>query len=329
MQKNSLWQMIADFVRHDTIRKLVAVFLTLLLYVAIGQRTSERREKFFHEIPVHLELPANLALSNNEVPKVVISLIGNAESLNDIAPGALRVRAAVSRENFIPGEPYRLRLQPEDVSGFDYHVRVGSISPRDLELNLEPVISKRVMVRPRYDSQDKMLQDYEIAEVRFVPASVVLRGPARLLDSVQDIFTYPIPLDDQVTDSFEYRCSLRIPHGLTGDRSEVDAHVEVVKALTHHTFRVGPLRIIQSAERTRKFKVTDPEPNVVTVMVGGPRGTLARMHSRELSASISLDNINKPGTYDLPISVNFPSQISGLQIKSFQPETARVTVVQE
>ena len=66
MQKNSLWQMIADFVRHDTIRKLVAVFLTLLLYVAIGQRTSERREKFFHEIPVHLELPANLALSNND-----------------------------------------------------------------------------------------------------------------------------------------------------------------------------------------------------------------------------------------------------------------------
>ncbi|MBO5722272.1 MAG: hypothetical protein J6S19_04070, partial [Lentisphaeria bacterium] len=165
--------------------------------------------------------------------------------------------------------------------------------------------------------------------VRFVPAKAVLSGPARVLDSIQEIYTEPIPIDEQLIDSFEYRCTLRVPAGTRIDRKEVDAQVEVVKALTTHTFRSVPLLIIQSAERTRKFQVTHLEPETVTVVVNGPRGTLARMHSREISASISLDKIDKPGTYNLPVAINVNNPARTVAVKNFQPQTAKVTVVQE
>lgn len=329
MFDRSRWQFIMDFIRRDFWRKLVAIFLALLLYLAISPRTSEKREKSFINVPVNIELPSNLALSDNTVRRVKITLSGNAKDLDEIDPGALRIRTEVNSDSFIAGEPYQLRLRREDISGLTYKVKVESISPRDLVLDLEPVVSKNLPIRPRYDSLGKLPQDYEIASVRFVPANVLVSGPAKVMDSIQEIFTTPIPIDEQVTDSFEYRCNLRTPPGTRANRSEVDAQVEVVKAMTTHTFRAVPLLIIQSAERTRKFQVTNLEPETVTVIAGGPRGTLARMHSREINASINLDKIDKPGTYNLPVSITITNPARALSVKKFQPVTAKVTIQQE
>ena len=280
-------------------------------------------------MPVNVELPPDLFLNDSESLRVKIKLSGNKKLLDEIDPGSLRIRADVYKENFIPGSPYKLRLRSDDVSGLAYGVRVVDISPRDLVLDLEPVISKKVPIRARYDALNKLPTDYEIASVKFVPAYAVLSGPAQVMNSIQEIYTEPIPIDEQVVESFEYGCTLRLPGNVRSDRNECEARVEVVKAMTSHTFRSVPLLIIQSAERTRKFQVTHLEPETVTVVIGGPRGTLARMHSREINASISLDNIDKPGTYNLPVSITITNPAPGLSVKSFQPLNAKVTVQQE
>ena len=329
MQKNSLAQKIINFIRRDIWRKLVALALTVLLYVAINQRISEKQEKSFPNMPVNVELPPDLFLNNSGSLRVKLKLSGNKKLLDEIDPGSLRIRAEVHKENFMPGSPYKLRLRSDDVSGLVYGVRVENISPRDLTLDLEPVISRKVPIRPRFDSLNKLPQDYEVADTKFVPAHVVLSGPAQMVNSIQEVYTEPIPIDDQVTESFEYSCSLRVPGNIRSDRNESDVRVEVVKAMTTHTFRSVPLLIIQSAERTRKFKVTQLEPETVTVVAGGPRGTLARMHSREINASINLDNIDKPGIYSLPVSITITNPAPGLSVKSFQPLAANVTVQQE
>ena len=328
MQKQTRRKAIINFICRDFWRKIVALALALLLYLAINQRISENREKSFSSVPVSIDLPSDLFLNTPDI-RVKVTLSGDAKTLDEVDPGALRIRAEVYKESFIPGTPYRLRLRSNDVSGLVYGVRVNSISPRDITLDLEQVISKKVPIRPRYDSLTKLPQDYRIAGVRFVPTHAVLSGPAQLMNSIQEVFTEPIPIDEQVTESFEYSCTLRLPGKVRSDRNDCDARVEVVKAMTTHTFRSVPLLIIQSAERTRKFKVTHLEPETVTVVAGGPRGTLARMHSREINASISLDNIDKPGTYNLPISITITNPAPGLSVKNFQPATARVTVVQE
>ena len=329
MMEFSIREAVINFIRRDFWRKLVAVVLALLLYQVIATKTSERREKSFANVPVNVELPADLFLNNPDALRVKVTLGGKVSDLDNIDPGELRIRKEINRDNFMPGSPYHLRLRSSDIGGLGYGVKVESIYPRDLTLDLEPMITKKVPIRAQYDSESRLSQDYEIARVRFVPSHVVLSGPAKVLDSVQDVKTNPIPIDEQVTESFDYHCTLRLPADTRSDRTRCEATVEVVKSMTTHTFRSVPLLIIQSAERTRKFQVTQLEPETVTVVAAGPRGTLARMHSREINASINLDNIDKPGTYNLPVAITITNPASGLSVKSFQPATAKVTVQQE
>ena len=65
MQKDTRIQTILNFIRRDFWRKLVAVSLALLLYMAINQRISEKREKSFTNVPVNVELPSDLFLNIN------------------------------------------------------------------------------------------------------------------------------------------------------------------------------------------------------------------------------------------------------------------------
>ena len=57
MRRNPFIQFFINLICHDFWRKLVALFLALLLYLAIAPRTSEKREKSFANVPVHVELP--------------------------------------------------------------------------------------------------------------------------------------------------------------------------------------------------------------------------------------------------------------------------------
>lgn len=328
MQKRSCWQFIADFIRRDFWRKAVALFLALLLYLAVNPRTGGKTTKNL-DVPVTIELPSNLVLSSNEVRKVNVTFSGYQKHLDEIDPGVLRVRAKVHSNSFIAGEPYQLRLRHGDVSGTVFGTRVTAISPRDLILDLEQVKTKRLPIRARYDSVNKLLHDYEVAGATFVPATVIVSGPARVIDSMEYVDTEPIPLNEQVIESFDYTCALRLQQNIRCDRQEVTANVEINKVMTTHTFSAVPLLIIQSAERTRKFQVTNLDPETITVVANGPRGVLSRMHSREFSASISLDKIDKPGTYDLPVSIAVAKPVNGVTIKNFRPVTARVTVQQE
>ena len=100
MQKDTRIQTILNFILRDFWRKLVALALALLLYMAINQRISEKREKSFTNVPVNVELPADLYLNNRSALMVKVTLSGNAKTLDDIDPGALRIRAEVHKESF-------------------------------------------------------------------------------------------------------------------------------------------------------------------------------------------------------------------------------------
>ena len=331
MDQNSRWQYIINFIRHDFGRKFVALLLATLLYSVIAPRAAEKVEsQVFSNIRLDLTLPENVVLSNG--PTIPISINVGArqkEILDKIDPYALCIRADISDKQITPGKPYRVYLRESDVQGLPRNVKIQSIMPQSVVVGIETLGRKHLPIRARYDSLNKLNDDYEVSDVKFVPASVLVSGPIKELDRLDAVYSEPIPIDGNVSDSFTWRCTLRKVPGINYSITEADAQVEVHKVLTTHTFRAVPLLIIQSAERTRKFQVTGLEPANVNVVISGPRGTLARMHSREISASINLDNINKPGVYTLPVSITVTNPSKGVTVKKFQPLTAKVTVKQE
>ena len=315
---------IPEFIRRDFWRKFMALFLALLLYFAITWRL--RSDERVQDVPVSLKLPTELVSRDEEPLKVTLLVSGNRGRLAEILPSGVRISAEVAPAGVVPGEPCRVRLRASDVTGLPLGVQVLEIIPRDVMVHLEAVVSKRVPVKPRFDSESNLPLDYAVAETRFSPAEVVLSGPESLLEPVAAVYTEPIPLDEQVIESFEYQAALRIPRNLRSDRERVEAQVEIVKAVTFRTFAAVPLRVVQSPETASGLTAKSIAPANVTVEVSGPKGALAEMHSSELKAYLDLDALNKPGTFQLPFKVLLDSARRDVTVKNFHPTTAEVVV---
>ena len=86
MMEFSIREAVINFIRRDFWRKLVAVVLALLLYQVIATKTSERREKSFANVPVNVELPADLFLNNPDALRVKVTLGGKVSDLDNIDP---------------------------------------------------------------------------------------------------------------------------------------------------------------------------------------------------------------------------------------------------
>lgn len=315
---------IPELIRRDFWRKFMALFLALLLCLAINRRM--RSFDRCPDVPVELKLPAATALRDQNLPRVTIQVSGNRSQLSEINPAAIRIRAEIDPASIVAGEPYKLRLHTSDVAGLPLGVRVAEIMPRDVVIHLEPMVSKRVPVKPRFNSESNLPLDYAVAETRLSPSEVVLVGPESLLGPVASVYTEPIPLDERVRESFEYQVSLRIPQNLRSDRDRVEAQVDIVKAVTLRTFAAVPLRIVQSPEAASGLAAKSISPPSVTVEVSGPKGALAEMHSNELKAYLDMDALDKPGTFQLPVKVLLDSARRDVAVKNFHPTTAEVVV---
>lgn len=329
MNQDSRWQSILNLIRHDCWRKLVAIFLTVLLFMAIMPRISGKDQRHISNIPVNIDLPGNMVMDRSTPLSVKLTINGTKKALDELDEQTLQIRAAVRSENIVPGHKYKLLLRPRDVMNLPFGIKIDSISPKELELDLQPLITKTVRVAARFDSLDKLPADFRMVNTTFMPAEVVLQGSAAQVQNIKEIYASPIPIDGQATHSFDHSCTLNIPAGVRSNHSSALAQVEIAKVFTEHNFSAIPLLIIQSAERTRKFQVTKLEPENISVTIHGPQGTLGQMHRREINASISLDNIDKPGTYHVPVSVTVARASQDVTVKKFQPVSARVTVVQE
>ena len=251
---------------------------------------------------------------------------GHANALDDIDPGALNIRAVVHGEGVVPGQPYPLRLRLSDVSGLPRGVRVTSISPRDLPLDLEPIVRKTVQVRAEYTHMDQLPKDYKITGASFQHPTVILTGAAKDLESLTEISTNPIPLDRYIHGDFNYDCTLNIQPGIRANISKMQVRVKVDKAFVSEK-RTIQIEISQSAEHTQKFKVVKQDPKSVVVEVKGTHSALEKLRNSDIAASISLKTVDKPGVYSLPIGIT----INNSHDITFEDPNikAQVTVEQE
>jgi hypothetical protein len=275
-------------------------------------------------VPVHIDLPPNLALSGSEMHKVKLILSGNADALDNVDPGALNIRAEVHAEGVVPGTPYPLRLRAVNVNNLPRGVKVISISPRDIPLELEPVISKPVRIEPHFSAG--LSQDYALDGVDFVPFGVVtVFGPAKLVNPINVIPTNPILLDKNVTRSFDTACTVKSIPGVRISRTEFTAKVRIRKILIEQKREI-PIKIFQSAESTRQYKISDPKPYCVNIKLKGTQSALAQLSDSDIVASINLDNIANPGTHTSPLKVNIAGNNPNVTVVECNPAMATVTV---
>lgn len=141
-------------------------------------------------------------------------------------------------------------------------ISIADVSPRMITLQFDSLETKKVQVQPRVNLNFKP-QFYLNGEITVSPDSILISGPAALLDTTNVLYTENKTFNDLETSIFQ---SVRIyhPSRVNLEPSRVTLHIPVEK-FTEKKITV-PLQIINSAENVQ-IKLFPPQVTV-SFMVG-------------------------------------------------------------
>jgi hypothetical protein len=266
--------------------KLVALFLALMLYVAVAAQQPARHT---FTLKLALELPPGRTLVS-KTPTVDIQVSGRGSELMKLRAFPPVIRRTVP--DTLAGAVWTVRLQPGDVQlprGLD--VRVDDITPREIELLLDAVSRKEVRIVPR---ATVVAESGYVVEggISLTPAIARIVGPDELLARVDSVTTVPIQISG-VTGSFTRL--VPIDTAALGIVRVIPKDVEIsgsVGAIAERSF--GGIPVETGAGALTSFVVV---PARVSVAVRGPEAIVSRLTRDSLRVVASLRGPVAAGAY--------------------------------
>lgn len=156
--------------------KLIALGITLVLWLAVTDLNKPRTIRT--AVQLNFIRPGNLEISNEPPKTVDVELTGSRERLNGMQ--LLDLVATIDISDSQAGERVvRLsgdRVQMELPTG----VKVNSFRPTSILIRLEPNLERKLPVEVKVSGQPA--EGYELLRSSAQPSSVIIRGPASLVE---------------------------------------------------------------------------------------------------------------------------------------------------
>jgi len=241
------------FFRRDFLRKLVAAFFAVLIWLAVDSQLHDFAT--VHDIPVTLRYEPDKLILERRVLTADVTLRGSRKRLQSLKSTDVRIAAEVP---VVPDGIYHydIRLSPDNVSSLP-GTRVASIDPESVRVQLDRIVSRDdVPVRVRKTGE--LGPGYRVLGVRTVPSTVTVTGPGKILQDITEIVTEPILLDETVIRSFEQTEVRLVPT----PRVEIHPQAvlvayEIAKHSGQQDFAELPIQVMGS---NRDLRPQDPLP---------------------------------------------------------------------
>lgn len=311
---------VPGFFRNDFLRKAIALFFAVLFYFTVTSRLGI--EEQISNIPVDIDLPTGLVNIGESSPRVSLIVKGSKGILKQSNRTSFKIQAAIKLSDYIPGEIYTLRLTAENVSA-PLGVTVIRIEPRNIPLDLDRKISKKVKVEPTFASKDSLPQEYAVEKVVFQPSEVLLSGPESILEKIHTVKSAPIPLSSSLTDSFDYKTKILKEPSITVSPDKVTAQVQIIRESKTVTIKNVAIQVMESPGKAGQFKVELLSSPHVAVTLRGLKGTVDLLKNESVKPYIDISALDTEGTFSVNVSclVNSNDQIA---VKSIYPEKVQV-----
>jgi YbbR domain-containing protein len=292
---------LARVLTHNFGAKVLALAVAILVWFnASGQEEVVR----LHSASVVLEgLSDTLAVSNAVPATAEIRITSSRRRV--VTLSLRRLDVVVDLSGLGPGRQ-RIPLSGHNVrgaGGIDA-ARMQVVSPAVLEVDLDPMATRRVQVS--LSTQGVLPSNVMLLDggVSIDPAWVTVRGPASALDRVQHVNTEPVDLSrvhDTDTREVELRCG---PPSVRCEPSRVSI-----------TLRVSTRgeRVLANVEPTVLLDVPDVgaevEPATVSLTLNGPSAVLDTLSAGDVSVLVELRG-GTPATYRVAPRVILPAGVS-------------------
>ena len=279
--------------------KLVAVFLSLMLYVAVAaqQPASET-----YQVKLTVDPPPGRRLIS-KLPMVAVRVSGKGGELMKLQAFPLVIRRAAP--DTLAGAVWTVRLQTTDVQlPPRVDVRVDDIQPRDIELLLDAAARKEVRIVPRVSVRTDSSHVLE-GGLSLTPAIALVVGPDEDLAGIDSVTTVPVEIS-QVTGPFTRK--VPIDTTVLGRVRVTPKEVEIsgnVGALAERSF--AGIAVETGAGALTSFTVV---PARVSVAVRGPEDVVSRLTRDSLRVVASVRGPVAAGTF-AHLTVVAPRGVTG------------------
>lgn len=236
--------------------KLIALVITLGLWFGVTGLSTPTTERL--NARLEFVTASNAQITNTPQQEVQIEVTGDKARLGQINRGDLT--ATCDLTGMAPGE-LAVQLSPENISvSLPQGVKIKDVQPGRILVKLEAVSERELEVKA--DTVGDVVSGYEVYQVSVVPPNIRVRGPASVVNDLENVITEKIDLAGRHED-FTAR---RVPV------TTANPQASVLNTFVDVFFRIGEKRI----ERSFTAPVTSAPGRTASFVVFGPRSIVMK-----------------------------------------------------
>ncbi len=320
---------LVNFLIHpDTVRKVMAVLLAILLYGSVTYK-SDIQSQDFPGVTVELELPPDVVNAQGTRLAVLLKVRCAARLISRLTAESFSCRLPVNDSEVQPGRTIQRKLQPS-MFNRPFGVEIEAVEPKVLNLKLDRVISRPLPIRQVFDSEERLPVGFGIRSVAIRPNEVTVTGPSLIVNGLQQARTVPVPVDSTTREGFDYVAKLQQLAGVAISPEQVTVHVEIGrKNQGERILSSLDYNLLLSPEQKKYFSV-EPSPGTpvkVEVVVRGPDEVRKMMNRNWIRLFADVTDLKRSGEYILPLTGAFVNKDArDLEIVRITPDRIRVMI---
>ena len=311
---------VPHIIRHDFWRKLFALVFACLLTWYAYQNVKAQMELVkidVRGVPIRFVaieegvtlIPRDVSADITvEVPKEQMSLKNTDFYLE----------CPVTKYQLEADMPVELRQDMVRSNVVLEEMRVISVNPNMLPLNIDIMDTRDVPVLPVSDFNEVM-EGYQASLVQ-PEKSVTVRGPKKILDTIESLKTENIPLSN-VTKSFSRQVDLISPYDknieILSGKVKIEVKIEKNKP---RAFDGIPVQVLLGRTGANNLIISKIQPESVTVLVD----SVPDISQTQIHPFLDLSDVTRPGVYT--VDIKCWSDNDRIKVVEVIPNQATVTL---
>lgn len=192
---------IKNFFTQYSTEKIIALFITLVLWTFAISRNQESRD---YMVKVNVIVPADQIIISEPIDQIQVKVTGSVFDFARINKSELAVNIDISSRK--PGKFTRLL----DAKMFDFFndIHIEKIFPSELSIRTAKKIKRKVKIDPWLDGQPPA--GFKMTGIKINPKKVTIAGPEKEIEEIDSVTTEKIILN-KLEGSFEKELKLALP----------------------------------------------------------------------------------------------------------------------
>ncbi len=283
--------------------RVVSVVAAVAAWYAIRAATSN--STLVTDIPLAIQPPPDWSVVECSAKTIDVAFLGTRDDLRYLNRDL--IKATVDARDQQNNRTVTVTLGPANVNAFG-NARIDFIRPASITLRLDREITKQVPVK--VETQNLLPDGYEIEKTVVTPATVVLSGPAQILDGVESVSTAPVDLDGRIRSINKRRLPLVAGENFAGVKLDPPA-ITLDLAIVERSIstRFPDMPILPMLPPGRSLRI-DLDPDVATLTVKGRPELINALAAEDVRLFVDATGLADAPAASLPIRAVLPNGIT-------------------